>query len=213
MAALTPPARPCCVMSRPGPAAPAGWRDSRSNRAGEDGDEVCSPQEPARGESGSQRPEILGPCVGVGRDQPRGCGQGMSPTPSLRCRRNFGSYETTAKISPAPKGQDVGLEFKNQPGQLKRVSKLQTCKAAFSRLDPAQRFVFVFPKTASGTSQHLLFARCSENVQSLSWQKGSASSQVLVVLPQAQLQVLPDRNSLVTPCGNHQVLSCPQKAR
>lgn len=29
-------------------------------------------------------------------------------------------------MSPAPEGQEVELEFKNQPGQLKLVSKVRT---------------------------------------------------------------------------------------
>lgn len=85
-----------------------------------------TPREPVQGESSSQRWNILEPCVGVGRDKPWGCGQGMSPIPSLGCRRNFGSYEITAKISAATNGQEVELEFKKRLGQLKQVLKVRT---------------------------------------------------------------------------------------
>lgn len=69
---------------------------------------------------------------GEGQAKPWGCGQGTShPVLSHPCDAGgilVPTKQTGKKISPAPNGREVEVEFKNQPGQLQRVTKVRTGK-------------------------------------------------------------------------------------
>lgn len=81
--------------------------------------------EAGRGESGSAALEQPRSVRRGGEGRAPGLWAGNVPDPVAAVPEEFfGSYET--KYHRPQRGQEVEVEFKNQPGQLQRVSKVRT---------------------------------------------------------------------------------------